>query len=158
MVFAALAFLLIGAVPVAALSCAEPEPIDWSTRLRASDGAAIGVVEMVEAIGGNGLDGQLALRVRVAEYLHGRAPELLEYATPNFDPWGPYYEVGEEIAILIEDGEVSDGQMNICGPWFSPDDLRQAAADFGGVDDAQTTFLDRVFSLIETLMHLLFGW
>jgi hypothetical protein len=48
--------------------------------------------------------------------------------------------------------------MNICGPWFSPDDLRQAAADFVGVDDAQTTFLDRVLSLIETLLHLLFGW
>ena len=66
--------------------------------------------------------------------------------------------MGEEIAILIQDGEVSDGQMNICGPWFSPDDLRQAAADFGGVDDAQTTFLDRVLSLVETLLQLLFGW
>ena len=157
MVFAALAFWLMGAAPVTALSCVEPEPIDWSTRLPTSDGGVIGVVERVDAIGGNGFDGQIALRVRVTEYLYGRAPELLEYTTPNFDPWGPYYEVGEEIAILIEGGEFSDGQMNICGPWFSPDDLRQAAADFGGIDDVQTTFLDQVLSLIETFLHLLFG-
>ena len=158
MVFAALAFWLMGAAPATALSCVEPEPIDWSTRLPESDVGVIGVVESVEAIGGNGSDGELALQVRVTEYLHGRAPELLEYTTPNFDSWGPYYEVGEEIAILIEGGEVFDGQMNICGPWFSPDDLRQAAADFGGIDDVQTTFLERVLSLIETLLRLLFGW
>ena len=158
MVFVTLAFLFVGAAPVTALSCVEPEPIDWSTRLPASDGAVIGVVESVEAIGGDGFDGELALRVRVIEYLHGRVPALLEYTTSNFDPWGPYYEVGEEIAVLIEGGDVSDGQMNICGPWFSPDDLRQAAADFAGIDDVRTTFLERVLALIETLLHLLFGW
>lgn len=156
-VLVALAFLAVGAAPVRGLSCAEPEPIDWSTRLPASDGAVVGVVESVKVIDSDGFSGGLALRVRVTEYLHGRAPALLEYTTPNFDPWGPYYEVGDEIAIVIEDGVVSDGRMNICGPWFNPEDLRQAFADFGGVDDVQQTWWDRALSFIETLLNLLFG-
>lgn len=139
-----------------ALSCAEPEPIDWSTRLPAADGAVIGVVERVEATG-SGFDGDLALTVRVTRLLHGRASAVLEYTTPNFEPWGPYYEVGHEIAVLIENGEVVDGQMSLCGPWFSPDDLRTAAAEYCDVDTFAPSALDRVLSLVGSFRRLLLG-
>lgn len=149
--------LALGVSPAVALSCAEPEPIDWSVRLPAAEAAAIGVIEKIELIDGYYFDAGISLRVRVTERLHGHAPEILEYTTPNFNPWGPYYALAEEIAIVIEDGEISDGQQNICGPWFSPEELRAAAAEFGQVDDVRPTLLDRILSLIEDLLRLLFG-
>ena len=146
----------LGAGPATALSCVEPEPIDWSTKLPAADGAAIGVVERVDTAG-DGFDGSLSLTVRVTEHLHGDSLAVLEYTTPNFDPWGPYYEVGQEIAVLIEDGEVVDGQMSLCGPWFGPDELRTAAADYGDVEVFEPTLFERLLTFVETLLRLLFG-
>lgn len=146
--------LTLSATPAMALSCIESEPIDWSERFPKSKAAVIGVIEEVEPIDGDHTLGELMLRVRVSEVLHGNVPKILEYTTPNFDPWGPYYEVGEEIAIVIENGEVSDGKQNICGPWFSPDELRAAASQFG--TEEPTTLLDRILAVLFELIRLLF--
>lgn len=158
MVFAVLGMLGLSSPPATALSCAEPAPIDWSVRLPATSAAVVGIVEKVELVEGDEYASNLALRVRVTEYLHGRAPATIEYTTPNFDPWGPYYEVGREIAIVIEDGEVTDGQMQICGPWFGPEELRQAAADHGTGVDVQPLSFHRLLGLLERLFEILFHW
>lgn len=154
---ASIALLALAATPAGALSCIEPEPIDWSVRLPASDAAVIGVIEDVHLIDAGNALGDLSLRVRVTESLHGTAPEVLAYTTPNFDPWGPYYKVGDELAIVIENGEVSDGEQNICGPWFSPDDLRVAAQQFGSGEDEAATLLDRIVAVLIELLRILFG-
>ncbi len=155
--FASVVMVALAATPAMALSCIEPEPIDWSVRLPASDAAVIGVIEDVERIHADEALGDLSLRVRVTELLHGTAPEVLKYTTANFDPWGPYYEVGQEVAIVIENGEVSDGEQNICGPWFSPDELRAAAAQFGPGEDEPATLLDRILAMLFQLIRLLLG-
>lgn len=157
-VFAVSSVLSLSAPSAGALSCAPPEPIDWSTRLPAAGGAVIGIVESVEVINRIDYQSDLLLQVRVTEYLHGRAPATIEYTTPNFDSWGPYYEVGQEIAIVIENGQVRDGQMNLCGPWFSPEELRQAADDYGSPIDVEPTPFDELLRFLERLLRLLFGW
>ena len=158
MTFAILGILGSLSTPAGALSCAPPEPIDWSTRLPASQAALIGVIESVDEVDGDSLQMSFFLRVRVIEYLHGRAPAVIEYLAPNHDPWGPYYEVGQEIAVVIEDGEVTDGQMHICGPWFSPEELRDAATDHGSPPPPPASPLDRILELLERFFRLLFGW
>lgn len=155
--FASVVLVTLAATPARALSCVEPEPIDWSVRLPRSDAAVIGVVENVKLIAADEVLGELSLRVRVTEILHGTAPKMLEYTTPDFEPWGPYYEMGEELAVVIENGEVSDGKQSICGPWFSPDELRAAANQFGPGDDEPATLFDRILALILELIRLLFG-
>ncbi|MGI9608970.1 MAG: hypothetical protein ACR2NL_01615 [Acidimicrobiia bacterium] len=144
--------------PVDALSCAQPDPIDWSSRLPASDAALIAVVESVEETGSETVYGELAIRVRVAELLHGRAPGILEFTRNHLNPWGPFYEVGQEVAIVIEDGVVNDGQMNLCGPWYQPDELRQAASAFGTPAPPQVTVYDLVVRLLERFLQSLLGW
>ena len=144
--------------PAAALTCMEPDPIDWSTRLPAADAALIGVVQSVEEIEDETLAGQLAIRVRVIEVLHGRAPRTLEYTTSHLGVWGPFYEVGQELAVVIEDGKVSDGQMEICGPWYGPDELRQAASDYGVPTPRHMTVSDLIIRLVERLLQSLFAW
>ena len=141
-----------------ALSCAEAEPIDWAHRLPAAGAAVIGVVESVTHAETDAYVAELTIRVRATEYLQGRLPAALEYSTANFGAWGPYYEIGPEIAIPIEDGEVTDGQMNICGPWFSPDELRVAAADYSITPDVEPRTLDQLVSLLNRLLQLVFGW
>lgn len=158
MVFAALWMLGLNAAPATALSCAPPEPIDWSNRLPTADAAVIGVIESVGEVVGDSDVSSLLVRVRVTEYLHGRSSATLEYGAANFEPWGPYYEVGQEIAIVIEDGVVTDGQMNLCGPWFSPEELRQAAADLSPTIITGPTPIEQLLGFLERLLSLLFGW
>lgn len=147
--------------PAAALTCMEPDPIEWSTRLPAADAALIGVVESVEEIEeieAETFAGQLAIRVRVIELLHGRAPGILEYTTSHLGVWGPFYEVGQELAVVIDDGVVSDGQMDICGPWYGPEELRYAASEYGVPAPPFMTVSDFIVRLFERLLQSLFAW
>ena len=96
------------------------------------------------------------VRLRVTELLHGQAPASLEYSTPNFHPWGPYYEVGQEIAILVEGGQVSDGVMNLCGPWFGPEELRAAAAEHG-TPQVESPLLERLLNFVSLIFRLVLG-
>lgn len=158
MIFAVLGVVGLMATPATGLSCAEPEPVDWSTRLPAADASAIGVIESIKEVAHDEYARELVLQVRVSERLHGRTTPTIEYSVPHFDPWGPYYEVGQEIAIVIEDGVVTDGQMHICGPWFTPDELRQAADDYGPVDTQPPTTLGYLRLLLARMLRTLLHW
>ncbi|MDH3607284.1 MAG: hypothetical protein OER12_09855 [Acidimicrobiia bacterium] len=157
-IFATLGLLGLTAAPAAGLSCAEPEPVDWSTRLPAADASAIGVLESVKEVEGDEYERVLLLQVRVTERLGGRTTSVIEYSVPYFDPWGPHYEVGKEIAIVIENGVIADGQMHICGPWFTPDELRQAADDYGPAIDPAPSTSRYLHVLLERIIRLLLHW
>ena len=157
-VFATLGLVGLMTAPASGLSCAEQEPVDWSKRLPAADAAAIGVVESVKEFVSDGDGRGFLLEVRVTERLHGRIGSSLDYTVSNFDPWGPYYEVGQEIAIVIEDDVVTDGVMHLCGPWFTPDELRQAAADLGLTVENPSTAFDRFLRLFHRILRNLFSW
>jgi hypothetical protein len=115
------------AEPAGALSCIPPEPIDWEDRYPRLDAALIIEIDAVEAITDGNFAGSLEISATVREILKGQAEEKLEYTVPSLNPWGPYYEPGDEVAVVVEDGVVFDGRQNICGPWFEPGELRQAA-------------------------------
>ena len=157
-IFAVLGGIGLTAAPATGLSCAEPEPVDWPTRLPAAEASAIGVIESIKEVAHDEYARGLLLEVRVTERLHGRTTPTIEYTVPYFDPWGPYYEVGQEIAIVIEDGVVTDGQMHICGPWFTPDELRQAADNYVPGTDRPPTTPGYLRLLLERIIRIFFHW
>lgn len=158
MIFAALGVVGLMASPAAGLSCAEPDPVDWSTRLPAADASAIGVIESIKEVPHDEYARGLLLEVRITERLHGRTDPTIGYTVPSFDPWGPHYELDQEIAIVIEEGVVTDGQMHICGPWFTPDELRRAADDYGPTDPPPPTTLSYIRLLLERILRTLLPW
>ncbi len=158
MIIATLGLVGLTAPPAAGLSCAEPEPVDWSTRLPAADASMIGFLESVKEVEGDEYAPGLLLQVRVTEHLSGRTTSVLEYRVPYFDPWGPNYEVGQEIAIVVENGVITDGQMHICGPWFTPDELRQAADDYGPAVDPTPPTIGYLRLLLDRIIRLLVYW
>lgn len=135
----ALALLLAStslvASPAGALSCAQPQPIDWEVRFPAVDAALIVEVTGVEEIADESYAGSLQISAVVRETLKGMSGRELTYTVPSLKPWGPYYGIGDEIAVIIENGTVTDGRQKICGPWFGPEELRQAAERYGSVVD-----------------------
>ncbi len=72
--FASVILVALAAFPATALSCIEPEPIDWSVRLPASDAAVIGVIEDLVLIAADDAFGDLSLRVRIIEQTSMAAP------------------------------------------------------------------------------------
>lgn len=152
--------LLVGqmAAPAEALSCIQPEPIDWSERFPQVEAAAVGVVESVKEVATDDFFEALLLEVRITETLHGRIPSTVEYAVSNFNPWGPYYEVGQELAIVVENGRYVDGNQELCGPWFGPHELRSAAAEFGGTPEQPIGSADFVRRIVEHILRLFVPW
>ncbi len=62
------------AAPATGLSCAEPEPVDWSTRLPATDASVIGALESLKKVEGDEYARELLLQVRVTERLGSQVP------------------------------------------------------------------------------------
>lgn len=124
--------LLMGLVTVAtpssayALSCAELDPVDWASRFPSLDGAYVGWVTAIAVE-----PETVTVTVAVADVLVGPHQRELAYTVPNHDPWGPFYEVGRRIAVVVEGGTTSDGVQELCGPWYRPDELRDAARRHG---------------------------
>lgn len=152
--------LLVGllAAPAGALSCMEPEPVDWSHRFPLVEAAMIGVVDTVESVTTDRVGGGLVLEVHITEVLHGRAPAVATYTVESFDPWGPYYEIGQELAIVVEDGRYVDGNQALCGPWFGAEELRAAAAEYGGTPDQPLGSVAFARLLVEQLLRLFVPW
>ena len=130
---------LVGTAPAGALSCMPPDPIDWEERFPRLDAALIVQVEAVKEIADGTHAGSLEISAVTVEVLKGNAGERLSYVVPSLSPWGPYYEVGAEVAAIIENGHISDGRQNICGPWFEPSELRRAAEQYGDLDPPPKT-------------------
>ena len=122
---------LMVAAPAGALSCMLPDPIDWEERYPRLDAALIVEIDSVREATDATYGGSLTISATVHELLKGRVGERIEYSVSSLNPWGPYYEVGDRIAVVSEDGVISDGRQNICGPWFEPDELRRAAELYG---------------------------
>ncbi|NNL48307.1 MAG: hypothetical protein HKO76_08070 [Acidimicrobiia bacterium] len=122
---------LMVAAPAGALSCMPPDPIDWEEWYPRLDAALVVEIDSVKETTAGTYAGSLTISATVRELLKGRVGERIEYSVPSLNPWGPYYEVGDRIAVVSEDGVISDGRQNICGPWFEPDELRRAAELYG---------------------------
>ena len=123
------ASLAVGASSVSALSCAEPEHFDMEATIAQADGAAVGTITSISQGNKNDWDEfDLVLTVQVSEVYKGSAPPTL-YLERFPTVWGPFYEEGQELAMLITNDSVSDGQEALCGPWFSADDMRQAGGE-----------------------------
>ena len=143
--------LLLGASPAAALSCAPPEPIDMEARIAAADAAAVGTITAISSSGDNDLGGnELLLTVEVSAVFKGTVrPQLTVLRSTSI--WGPYYEVGEELALLITDGVVGDGKNSLCGPYFYPAEMRAA----GGEPTSPEPHGWQVFNIFKTLLDIL---
>jgi len=119
--------LMMGVIPVAALSCEEPQPFDMGRAISFADAAAIGVITSLSAVGDEGWE-EVTLTVQVDEVFKGTAPTRVVLERHE-TVWGPFYEEGQELALLIHNDVVSDGQQELCGPFFSPADMRQAGGE-----------------------------
>lgn len=141
--------LVVGAGPAAALSCAPPEPFDMEAGIAAADAAAIGTITSISAGGATDLGGEeLVLTIEVSNVFKGTVSSrlTLDRATSI---WGPYYEEGQELALLVTDGVVQDGQNSLCGPYFSPAEMRAAGGD-------PTEPAPQAWSIFQLLRNLLF--
>ena len=132
---AAIAFLVAtglvmgGAVPAAALSCAEPGPFDMKAAIANADAAAIGTVTSIASLSDDEYgDAEAVLTVELSEVFKGTMPRRLTLQR-QVTVWGPFYEEGDELALLVNDGVVRDGFDSLCGPFFSADDMRQAGPE-----------------------------
>ncbi len=114
------------AAPASALSCAAPDPVDLVGLIRRSDGAAVATISEVT-------DPQTEYQevtVDVVEVFKGRFESPLTLLRPA-SVWGPYYQPGEQLALIADAGVITDGNQSICGPYYSGDQLRQAAEESG---------------------------
>jgi hypothetical protein len=131
--------LLLAPGPAGALRCMPPKPVDWEQRYPGLEAALIVEIDEVKERTDGAYAGSLEISSTVREVLKGRVGERLQYTVSSLNPWGPYYEPGDRIAVVIEAGVISDGRQNICGPWFEPEELRQAAARYGDLEPPPET-------------------
>ncbi len=121
--------LLLGAGPATALSCAQPEPFDMVGGIAAADAAGIGTIASISSSGSNDLGGgDLVLTIEVTEVFKGTMSSRLTLERST-SVWGPYYEEGEELALLVTDGVIRDGQDTLCGPYFYPAEIRAVGGE-----------------------------
>jgi hypothetical protein len=119
--------IFVGANPAVGLSCIEAEPFNMEAAIAEADAAAVGTVTSVTLNAGNNVE-QLVVVVEVTEVFKGTVPAVLRLDRPT-SVWGPYYDEGTELALLVSDGVVDDGQNSLCGPFYSADDMREAGGD-----------------------------
>jgi hypothetical protein len=120
----AVAVLVVSAGPSSALSCAEPEPFDLAAAIADADGAAVGTIRAIltkERISED--DATLVLSVDISDVFKGELPHRV-FIVRHVSVWGPYYAVGQELALLVAGDEIGDGQQALCGPWYTADDMR----------------------------------
>ncbi len=97
--------------------------------LAAADAAAIGTITAITSNGDTDLGGEeLVLTVEVSEVFKGTVSSRLTLERST-SVWGPYYEEGEELALLVTDGVIRDGQDTLCGPYFYPAEMRAAGGE-----------------------------
>ena len=131
---AVVAATLVAAAPAGALSCVPPDPIDWKQRFPQLDAAFVIEVESVKEAADERIAGSLTIAGLVVEVFKGNPGRAIEYAVPSLNPWGPYYQPGDRVAVIVENDVVSDGRQNICGPWYEPAELRRAAELYGDLE------------------------
>ena len=119
--------LVMGAIPAAALSCAIVDPLDMKAAIAQADAAAIGTVTSISSVTDDGW-GTAELTVKVNEVFKGSVSGRLTLDR-EITVWGPFYEEGQELALVVNDGVVRDGQDSLCGPFFSPADMREAGGE-----------------------------
>ena len=151
------AVLALGAGPAAALSCMEPEPYDMRAAIDNADAAAAGTITSILASTETEYgDARLVVYVEVTEVYKGTVPARLTLERDT-TIWGPWYEEGTELAMLITNGVVADGQNSLCGPFFYPDDMRSVAGEPTSPAPMGPLWhlLDMVRFLVGLLGHLL---
>lgn len=121
--------LVVGAGPIAALSCAEPEPFDMEAAIADADAAAIGTITSVSPRSkSESEDAELVVTVEVTEVFKGTMPSRLVLDRTT-SVWGPYFDEGAELALLAKNGVVGDGQNSLCGPFYTAAEMREAGGE-----------------------------
>ena len=138
--------LLVGtASPAAGLSCMEPEPFDMLAAIADADAAAVGrIVSITEDDATEFGDATLTLRIEVTEVFKGGVDARLTLVRHQ-TIWGPYYDQGQDLALLITDGQVDDGRNSLCGPFYTAEEMRQAGGD---PSEPETSWLGRLLDLL----------
>lgn len=152
--------ILAGAQPAAALSCAPPNSFNLADLLIEVPVAAVGTITSISSSNEEEWgDAELLLTVEVSEVYKGVVPPRLRL--PRYTTvWGPFYEEGQEIALVQQDGVMRDGEQELCGPWFTADEMRDAADELGleaAVPQAPGGFLAALVAALMGILRGLFG-
>jgi len=123
------ATVVVPASPAASLSCEELEPFDMAAAIAGADAAAVGTITHIRTDDPTEWgDAHLTLTVEISEVYKGRfAPTVVIERETSV--WGPHYEVGQELALLVTGGDIDDGANSLCGPFYSPSDMRAAGGE-----------------------------
>lgn len=145
------AALLVTASPVVALSCAEPEPFDMAAAVEVADGAAVGTVVSIIALNRTDHgDADLFLTVEIDRIFKGEFPRRV-FVHREVSVWGPFYDVGHELALLNNEGVIDDGHNSLCGPFYSNELMEREAGEGRLVEHGPRSMRDRLAELIRLL-------
>lgn len=152
--------VLAGAEPAAALSCAPPNSFNLADVVLEARVAAVGTITSISSSNEEEWgDAELLLTVEVSEVYKGVVPRWLRLHRDT-TVWGPFYEEGQEIALVQQGGVMQDGQQELCGPWFTADELRDTARAVGleaAAPEAPGGFLSAFLAAVMAILRGLFG-